>query len=275
MNKAEHENRVFNEDCIIGMQRLPDGIVDLVLTDPPFAIEFAAKRSNYNRTGSRVLDGYGEVSQSEYQNFSKQWIKQAARVLSPTGSMFIFSGYNNLKDILIAAEECGLDIVNHIIWKYQFGVATKRKFVTSHYHLLFYCKDDRRRRFYQDSRFSGDERHSGGGSRRYQDMEDVWTIPREYWTGKIKTPTKLPRAIISKILAYTTQPGDLVLDPFLGSGQTAVVAALEGRRYIGFEIVPEYFSYILERLASGSYLPRDAETSEGCLAEQPSLGLFG
>lgn len=202
-------------------------------------------------------------------------MSEAARVLAPSGSMFVFSGYNNLKDILVAADEVGLELVNHIIWKYQFGVATKKKFVTSHYHLLYYCKDERLRRFYQGARYSGLERSSNGGSVRYQDMEDVWLIPREYWTGKIKTPTKLPRAIIEKILAYTTLPGDLVMDPFLGSGQTAVVSALEGRHYVGFEIVPEYFYYVVERLASGEYLPKDADDDLGLREkEQPSLGLF-
>lgn len=247
-------NRVFNEDCITGMShRIPDVSCDLVITDPPFAIEFEAKRSNYNRTPSRVLDGYSEIAREDYADFSRQWIAQAKRVLKPTGSIFIFSGWNNLKDILNAADEVGLIQVNHIIWKYQFGVATKRRFVTSHYHCLFYCVDDKRRQFHHTARYSGAERTMSGGSVRYRDMEDVWAIKREYWTGDIKTPTKLPREIISKILDYTSSPGDLVLDPFLGSGQVAVVSALKQRCYVGFEIVPRYFEFISARLEAGTY----------------------
>ncbi len=247
-------NQVFNEDCIQGMaQRLPSASCDLIITDPPFAIEFCAKRSNYNRTASRVLEGYNEISSEDYLQFSRDWLKQARRVLKPDGSLFIFSGWNNLKDILIAADELGFHQVNHIIWKYQFGVATKRKFVTSHYHCLFYCIDDRKRTFNQNARFTGEERTFTGGSARYRDMEDVWDIKREYWTGDVKTPTKLPREIVSKILDYTSKPGDLILDPFLGSGQVAVVSALKQRQFVGFEIVPEYFDFIQKRLASGSY----------------------
>lgn len=266
-----YQNRVFNEDCIQGMARwLPAASCDLIITDPPFAIEFGAKRSNYNRTASRVLEGYNEISSDDYLQFSRDWLKQARRVLKSSGSMFIFSGWNNLKDILIAADELGFQQVNHIIWKYQFGVATKRKFVTSHYHCLYYCIDDRERTFNLNARFSGDERTFNGGSARYRDMEDVWDIKREYWTGETKTPTKLPRKVVTKILDYASEPGDLVLDPFLGSGQVAVVSALMQRHYVGFEIVPEYFEFIQRRLASGTYRLK----KEGGRTAKPKEGMM-
>ena len=252
--QSDYVNQVFGEDCVSGMAaRIPDASCDLIITDPPFAIEFGAKRTNYNRTASRVLDGYSEVAASDYLEFSRNWIRQATRVLKADGSFFIFSGWNNLKDILIAADECGLHQVNHIIWKYQFGVVTKRKFVTSHYHCLFYCLNDRKRHFNHNARFSQSQRTGTGGSARYRDLEDVWVINREYWTGDVKTPTKLPRALVTKILDYTSEPGDLVLDPFLGSGQVAVVSKLLGRRFVGFEIVPEYLAFIQERLSRNAY----------------------
>ena len=84
-------------------------------------------------------------------------------------------------------------------------------------------------------------------------MEDVWVIKREYWTGDIKTPTKLPRQLIEKILDYSSLEGDLVLDPFLGSGQVPVVAQEHKRRFVGFEIVPEYFDFAAKRLATRCY----------------------
>ena len=88
---------------------------------------------------------------------------------------------------------------------------------------------------------------------RYQDMEDVWTIKREYWHGDKKTPTKLPAALIEKILAYTSEEDDLVLDPFLGSGQVAMISRMKKRDYIGFEIVKEYYEFAKERLRTGNY----------------------
>ena len=257
------DNAIYNMDCIQGMKILPPGHVDLIITDPPFAIDFKARRTNYNRTQSRVMDGYNEIPAEEYLDFTRSWMREAYRVLSETGSAFIFSGWNNLKDILIAIDDVGFVTVNHIIWKYQFGVVCKRRFVTSHYHCLFVCKDDTKRKFFNSARFQKLDVSKTGKSLRYQDLEDVWVIKREYWHGDKKTPTKLPAAIINKILSYTSEEGDLVLDPFLGSGQTAVVSKQNKRRYIGFEIVPEYYQFARERLETDNYrLPSEDQAAK-------------
>lgn len=223
------------------MKSINENSVDLIVTDPPFAIDFKAKRANYNRIPDNVLDGYNEIKQKDYLSFSKNWIDEAYRVLKESGSMFVFSGWNNLKDILIALDDADFVLVNHIIWKYQFGVVTKNRYVSSHYHCLYVCKDDKKRRFYPNSRFKS-------GSERYRDMEDVWDIKREYWKNEKKTPTKLPSEIIKKILQYTSKPNDLVLDPFLGSGQVAVISKEMGRCYLGFEIVKDYFDFAKKRI---------------------------
>ena len=175
------------------------------------------------------------------------------RVLKESGSMYVFSGWNNLKDILNSLDDVGFTTINHIIWKYQFGVVTNRKFVTSHYHCLFVCKNDKKRKFFPYSRFSKDERDIDHKSLHYMDKEDVWIIKREYWTGDEKTPTKLPAEIIKKILEYSSEVGDVVFDPFLGSGQVAMISKMEKRKYIGFEIVKEYFDFASKRLSTDTY----------------------
>ena len=246
-------NKIYNKECIIGMKAIPDETIDLVVTDPPFAINFKAKKANYNRTASRVLSGYNEITKENYYEFTLNWMSQCFRILKESGGMYVFSGWNNLADILNAIEEIGFITVNHIIWKYQFGVVTNRKFVTSHYHCLYICKNDKKRKFFPYERFSKEEKNNQGRSLHYKDKEDVWEIKREYWTGDEKTPTKLPAEIIKKILQYSSEEGDLVFDPFLGSGQTAVVSKLLKRNYIGFEIVKEYFDFISKRLKSNSY----------------------
>ena len=246
-------NKIYNQDCIDGMKTIPDGKMDLIVTDPPFAINFKAKKANYNRTASRVLSGYNEITKENYYEFTLNWMSQCFRILKESGGMYVFSGWNNLADILNAIEEIGFITVNHIIWKYQFGVVTNRKFVTSHYHCLYICKNDKKRKFFPYERFSKEEKNNQGRSLHYKDKEDVWEIKREYWTGDEKTPTKLPAEIIKKILQYSSEEGDLVFDPFLGSGQTAVVSKLLKRNYIGFEIVKEYFDFISKRLKSNSY----------------------
>ena len=246
-------DKIYNKDCIVGMKQIPDEKIDLVVTDPPFAINFKAKKANYNRTASRVLSGYNEITKENYYEFTLNWMSQCFRILKESGGMYVFSGWNNLGDILNAIEEIGFITVNHIIWKYQFGVVTNRKFVTSHYHCLYICKNDKKRKFFPYERFGKEEKNNQGRSLHYKDKEDVWEIKREYWTGDEKTPTKLPAEIIKKILQYSSEEGDLVFDPFLGSGQTAVVSKLLKRNYMGFEIVKEYFDFISKRLKSNSY----------------------
>lgn len=261
-------NNIYNMDCVEGMKLVPSHSIDLVITDPPFGIDFKAKRSNYNRTSSRVIEGYSEIKGNEYYDFTFSWLSEVKRILKHSGSMYIFSGWNYLKDILIALDELGFITINHIIWKYQFGVVTKRKFVTSHYHVLYVClNDDNHRKFFPFSRFEQSERSNSGKSLHYDDKEDVWeigedeidvwNIKREYWTGDKKTPTKLPAEIIRKILSYSSEENDVVFDPFLGSGQVAVVSKMMNRKYLGFEVVKDYFDFANERLQNGVYRIKD------------------
>ena len=250
-------NRIYNMDCIGGMRLIPDDTIDLVITDPPFAIDFKPKKSNYNRTQSRVLDGYNEIPKEKYYEFTLQWMKEVYRILKEPGSMYVFSGWNNLKDILTAIDKLGFVTVNHIIWKYQFGVVTKRRFVTSHYHCLYVCKKDEKRRFFPYARYNKDSKSKEGRSLHYKDKEDVWIIKREYWNGDQKTPTKLPLELVKKILMYSSEEGDVILDPFLGSGQVAIVSKMLNRRYVGFEIVKEYHEFAKERMEKDLYRIKD------------------
>ena len=235
------------------MKDIPDNKIDLVITDPPFAINFKSKKANYNRNASRVLSGYNEIESKNYYNFTYNWMSQINRILKKSGSMYVFSGWNNLKDILIALDNNGFTTINHIIWKYQFGVVTSKKFVTSHYHCLYVCKNNNERKFFPYSRFDKNAKTTDGKSLHYNDKEDVWNIKREYWTGDEKTPTKLPAEIIKKILEYSSEEKDVVFDPFLGSGQVAVVSKMLKRKYIGFEIVKEYYNFAKKRLEKNIY----------------------
>jgi len=189
----------------------------------------------------------------DYYEFTYRWMMEVFRVLKESGSMYVFSGWNNLKDILQAIDDVGFTTINHIIWKYQFGVVTRKKFVTSHYHCLYVCKNEKEKKFFPFSRFKKEDKTEEGRSLHYKDKEDVWEIPREYWTGDEKTPTKLPSELIKKLLQYSSVKKDIVLDPFLGSGQVAVVSKSMGRRFMGFEIVPDYYNFAKKRLDENLY----------------------
>ena len=187
----------------------------------------------YNRKKTNVVNGYQEPIGS-YAEFSQKWIQECFRVLKKDGSGWICSGWSNLGDVLSAVNQAGFKLVNHVIWKYQFGVYTKKKFITSHYHLLFVAKNPKNWDFNKDVRFK--DIRVGNGNPNYRDREDVWTIDRPYQTGKEKNANTQPIELVKKALEYTSKKGDLILDPFMGGATTSLACILLGRDYVGFEI---------------------------------------
>ncbi len=235
-------------DCINGMRELPDECIDVVIADPPFGIAFNGKGSLYNRNEQLVVEGYHEIDE-DYREFSERWIGEIPRVLKPTGSAWIFSGWTNLVDILNAVRLHNLTVINHVIWKYQFGVFTRRKFVTSHYHLLFLVKDSKKYYFNKIEHYP----------------LDVWEINRTYRKGELKNSTKLPEELVMRCIDFTSFPGALVLDPFMGNGTTAVVCKGSYRHYIGYEInkdMRDIIEHNLKQIEAGDLYTPYSERKE-------------
>ena len=253
-----HDSYFFNGDCITGSQEnIGDNSVDLIITDPPYGINGNNLHLHYNRDESLVVDGYVEVPQSEYEKFSLDWIHEAKRILKPGGAIYIISGDTNLYFILHALRAAKLKEVNHIIWKYSFGVFTSKKYVSSHYHILYYEKPGIRT-FNVESRFGLKEEFETGRSKNYCDREDVWTIPRQYKPRKIKNKNELPDELLIKLLQYSSNEGDLVCDFFLGGFSTVKIAIGMNRKIIGFEISPKIFEQKIgeiEKIEPGELLP--------------------
>ena len=257
-NTKNKKYRFFNEDCISGCQKqIEDNSVDLIITDPPYGIQGDTLDKHYNRDESNVIDGYVEVPSSNYPQFSEDWIKQAERILKPGGSIYIVSGYTNLVHILNALGKTRLEEKNHLIWKYNFGVYTKTKYISSHYHILFYTKKGKRHTFNTFARYADHEKSEQGGSCNYSDREDVWVINREYKPGKIKNKNELPTQLLIKLIQYSSNQGDLICDLFLGSFSTAKVAKGLNREAVGFELNKSAFDYQMkefDRLEAGYLL---------------------
>ncbi|MHA1340015.1 MAG: DNA-methyltransferase [Promethearchaeota archaeon] len=228
----KYRDKIIYTDCIEGMDKLPDNMFDLIIADPPFGINFSGIESIYNRKKTNIEPNYMEVTE-DYREFSINWIKRLKRIMKDTASAYIVSGYTNLRYILEAIDESGLILKNHIIWKYNFGVFTKKKFVTSHYHILFLVKNNQKYFFHRIQHYN----------------EDVWIINREYKPNQMKNGTKLPKALIQKMIDFSSKPGDLIFDPFMGNGTTAVVAKANYRHYFGFEINEKMRPIIEEELA--------------------------
>ena len=232
----------YNGDCISGAaEHIPDDSVDLIITDPPYGIYGDKLHRHYNRKEEFVVEGYVEIPQAQYEDFSLKWIREAERVLRPGSSIYIVSGYTNLVDILVALRQTSLKEINHIIWKYNFGVFTRQKYVSSHYHILFYEKPGGKRTFNLESRYGLVEKTDDDRSLNTRDREDVWVINREYKPGKLKNKNELPLALLIKMIQYSSNEGDLVGDLFLGGFSTAKAAIGLNRRATGFEISKPMF----------------------------------
>ncbi|UYP48453.1 hypothetical protein NEF87_004738 [Candidatus Lokiarchaeum ossiferum] len=247
------------EDSIAGMKSMPPSSVDLIIADPPFGIDFTGKGSQYNRKRALVEDGYVEISK-DYTTFTKNWIGCLSHIMKEKASAYIISGWTNLNAVLSAIESSELKLINHIIWKYQFGVFTKRKFVSSHYHILFVVKEDNY--FFNKYEYY---------------PEDVWEIPRTYHPGMKKNGTKLPEALVSRCIQFSSKPGDIIFDPFMGNATTAVCAKGLYRHYFGFELnlnMEEIHQSNLDKIALGAFyhpLKEFLPTQEKLLEKYPHL----
>jgi site-specific DNA-methyltransferase (adenine-specific) len=225
--------KVYNQSCIEGMrEHVADESVDLVFTDPPYGIDGDELDVHYNRDESKVVAGYVDVPLSQYAQFSMDWIRECERVLRPGGSMYIVSGYTNLHHILNALHSTSLVEINHVIAQYSFGVSTKNKFVSSHYHVLFWAKPDRgqkKRTFNSNWKYT-DQKDS------YHDRLTVQNMPRDYKPGQVRNKNQLSEDFIEKFIKYSSNRGDTVLDCFGGGLTTGRTALRWGRNFVGFEL---------------------------------------
>jgi site-specific DNA-methyltransferase (adenine-specific) len=203
---------------------------NLIFADPPFGIDFKGNLETYNRTPDTL--SYIEVPKEDYPGFIKDLAKWCYENLKDNGSMWLVSGWNNLRWVLDAVEDAGFKQLNHVIWKYQFGVFTRKRFVTSHYHLLLLVKDE------DDYTFNKPEHYA----------EDVWIIKRPYHHGEETAGNELPDELVERCIKVSSNPGDLVVDPVLGSGTTMKACLKLDRRCIGIEINPQLKKRVGEKL---------------------------
>jgi site-specific DNA-methyltransferase (adenine-specific) len=243
---------VYNQSCIEGMQEhVASNSIDLIFTDPPYGINGDELDVHYHRDESNVVPGYVDVPLSQYAKFSTDWISECSRVLRPGGSLYIVSGYTNLHHILNALHATNLVEINHIIAKYSFGVSTKNKFVSSHYHVLFWSKPDK-----------GNQKRTFNSNWKYTDQKDsyhdrltVQDMPRDYKPGQVKNKNQLSETFIEKFIMYSSNRGDTVLDCFGGGLTTGRTALRYGRKFIGFELNKNAYDTFVPTLDTVAILP--------------------
>jgi len=258
-------NRVHCGDCLRLLEQIEPGSVDLAFADPPFNIGYE-------------YDVYDDRrSRQDYLEWSKKWIAEVFRVLKPSGTFWLAIGDEYAAELkLIAQDEAGFHCRSWVVWYYTFGVNCVRGFSRSHTHLFHFVKDPLRFTFngenpavrvlsarqlvYRDGRANPKGRlpdntwifrpHDAPPS-GFAPSHDTWYFSRVAGTFHEREGfhgCQMPEQLLGRIIRISSNPQDLVLDPFAGSGTTLAVAKKLGRRWLGMELSPEYVKRIQRRL---------------------------
>jgi site-specific DNA-methyltransferase (adenine-specific) len=256
--QSKNQYQIFNQSCIEGMrEHVADNSVDLIFTDPPYGIDGDGLDVHYHRDESNVVPGYIDVPQSQYAEFTRNWINECERVLRPGGSMYIVSGYTNLHHVLNALHDTKLCEVNHLIAKYTFGVNATKKWISGHYHILFWEKPGKgkQQRTFNHMYKWDDNKDS------YNDRLSVQDMPRAHNPGQTKNKNQLSEEFIEKFIMYSSNRGDTVLDCFGGGLTTARTALRYGRNFVGFELNKNAYDAFVPGLADVEELPDPPKVS--------------
>jgi len=236
---------IHRGDCVEFLDQWPRAFARLVFADPPFNIGYR-------------YSGYDDArAYNEYVDWSRCWMQAAARALTPDGSFYVAIGDDYAAELRVIGREIGLTLRNWIIWHYQFGQNTRDKFVRAHTHILYFVKNPRNMVFRADQTRFPSARHTEYADRRAKPEgrlpDDVWTeFPRVCGTFKERQGwhgCQMPEALLSRIIRVSSDPGDVVLDPFAGSGTTPATAVKLGRIGIAIEQSEEYAAAATQRLA--------------------------
>ena len=238
-------NRIVCGDCIEILGKVSKPFVDLVFADPPFNIGY--KYDKY----------VDKVKSKNYIAWTADWMGSCKRVLNPGGSFYIAIGDGYAANVKVIADELGLVMRNWIIWHYTFGQQARNKFACSHTHIFYFVNDKKDFTFNDHAVRVPSDRQLIYNDRRANPVgkmpDDVWSqYPRVCGTFKERVgwhPCQMPESLLKRIITASSNAGDCVLDPFSGSGTTAVAAKQLGRKYVGLEMSEEYVEKAIERLA--------------------------
>jgi modification methylase len=245
-------DRVILGDCIEVMAAWPEESVDMVFADPPYNLQLDGELLRPNNTR---VDGVEEAWDrfddfAAYDHFTRGWLTAARRLLKPDGTLWVIGSYHNIFRIGVILQDLGYWILNDVIWRKTNPMPNfrGRRFTNAHETLIWCARDkDARHRFnYQAMKNLNDDLQ----------MRSDWLLPlctgaeRLKVNGRKAHSTQKPEALLHRVILSSTSVGDLVLDPFLGSGTTGAVARKLGRHYVGIERDPAYARLAEQRIAS-------------------------
>ena len=250
-------DQILIGDCIAAMRALPDACVDMVFADPPYNLQLGGDL--FRPEGGRVdaVDNEWDKFDSlkTYDEFSRAWLSEARRILKPNGTLWVIGSYHNIFRVGSVLQDEGFWILNDIIWRKVNPMPNFKgtRFTNAHETLIWASKGE-------NAKYTFNYRAMKTLNDELQ-MRSDWSFPICSGQERIKKngtkahPTQKPEALLYRILLACTKPGDIVLDPFFGTGTTGAVAKRLGRHFIGLERELDYVDVAQERIAAA--LPLD------------------
>ena len=258
LNDAELPlGKILSGDCVDAMRTLPDASIDLVFADPPYNLQLGG---DLNRPDGSHVDAVTDAwdqfdSFAAYDAFTRGWLAECRRVLKPDGALWVIGSYHNIFRVGAMLQDLGFWLLNDIVWRKTNPMPNFRgtRFTNAHETLLWASMGEKARyQFnYRAMKTLNDELQ----------MRSDWVLPICAGAERLKEgghkahPTQKPESLLYRVLLATTEPGDVVLDPFFGTGTTGAVARRLGREWIGCEREDGYRRIAEQRI--GSLLPLD------------------
>lgn len=244
-------NKILKGDCIEMMKSLPSRSIDLIFADPPYNLQLGGDLTRPdNSKVNGVEDDWDKFSSfAEYDKFSRAWLLEARRLLKDDGAIWVIGSYHNIFRLGAELQNLGFWILNDIVWRKTNPMPNfrGRRFTNAHETMIWASKSENSKyRFNYDAMKALNEDLQ---------MRSDWTIPLctggerlKNSDGKKAHPTQKPEALLHRVIMSSTEMGDVVLDPFFGTGTTGAVAKKLGRDFIGIERENEYIAHAEERL---------------------------
>jgi len=245
-------DQIIQGDCIEIMNGLPEGSVDLIFADPPYNLQLGGELTRPDQSKvDAVNDAWDKFASFEvYDKFTRDWLKAARRVLKSTGAIWVIGSYHNIFRVGASMQDMGYWIMNDVVWRKTNPMPNFRgtRFTNAHETLIWATRDAEQKKYtfnYDAMKALNDDLQ----------MRSDWLLPICTGGERLKDdagdkahPTQKPEALLHRILLATSNPGDVVLDPFFGTGTTGAVAKKLGRRFIGIERETRYLKVARERI---------------------------
>ena len=254
-------NQILSGDCVADMNALPEGSIDLIFADPPYNLQL---KGDLHRPDSSKVDAVDDHwdqfdSFAVYDKFSRDWLKAARRLLKPDGAIWVIGSYHNIFRVGATLQDAGFWILNDVIWRKSNPMPNFRgaRLTNAHETMIWASKSEKSRATFN---YEALKALNDGVQ-----MRSDWLLPICNGHERLKDadgnkahPTQKPESLLHRVIIGSTNPGDVILDPFFGSGTTGAVAKKLGRDFIGIEREEAYRKVATKRIADTRRLDQDS-----------------